>query len=387
MVGAGGTAPSGSGGVVPSGNGGASGSAGALTGGSGGTGGVPVGGSAGSSGGNANGGNVSSGGAGALGGQGGVGGGSAAGGGSGSGGATGLGGPGIVGQHGALHVKGNRVVDSAGRSIQLRGMSLFWSQWSTFYGPSTVDQLVDDWHATLVRSVLGVENTGGYLQSPSDNESKVLAVVDRAIQRGIYVLIDWHDSTAQSHQSASIDFFKRMAAKYGSAPGVIFEIYNEPVNVDWPTVKSYAEAVIGAIRGAGAKNLIIVGTPNWSQDVDIASGSPITDYTDVAYTLHFYAATHKQALRDKATKALGNGMALFVTEWGTCTSTGNGALDPGETSTWMSFLSQNSISWANWSLNDKAESCSALTPTAGTSGPWTGSKLTASGALVKPLIQ
>jgi len=295
-------------------------------------------------------------------------------------------GPGPVGQHGALHVKGNRVVDAAGQPFQLRGMSLFWSQWTNFYAARTVDQLADDWHATLVRAALGIE-TDGFLESPAANEAKIVAVVDRAIERGLYVIIDWHDHHAQDHQAAAIEFFTRMATKYRSAPGVIFEIYNEPMDVGWPAVKAYAQAVIAAIRGAGANNLVIVGTPNWSQDVDVAAQTPVTGFSDVAYTLHFYAATHKQPLRDKAKAALDAGLALFVTEWGTCEANGNGTVDQAETKTWLDFLANNGISWANWALNDKAEACSALTPSAGTTGPWSGSALTASGALVKPLIK
>jgi endoglucanase len=265
-------------------------------------------------------------------------------------------------------------------------MSLFWSQWSNYDLASTVDQLVDDWQSTLVRVPLGVESQG-YLDSPAANEAKVVTVVDRAVQRGLYAIIDWHDHHAESHQSQAVDFFTRMAKKYGSSPAVLFEVYNEPLQLGWPSVKSYAEPVIAAIRGTGAKNLIIVGTPNWSQDVDVAAKSPITTDGNVAYTLHFYAATHKQSLRDKAKAALDANLPLFVTEWGTCEASGNGTVDQNETKTWLAFLSQNQISWANWSLNDKAESCSALTPNAGTTGPWSGSALTASGALVKPLIR
>jgi endoglucanase len=200
------------------------------------------------------------------------------------------------------------------------------------------------------------------------------------------VIIDWHDHHAQNHQSTAVDFFTRMANKYGASPSVIFEVYNEPIDIDWPSVKVYAQAVIAAIRGAGAKNLVIVGTPNWSQDVDVAAGNRITGQADVAYTLHFYAATHKQALRDKAQKALDAGLPLFVTEWGTCEASGNGSVDQAETKTWLDFLAKNHIGWANWSLNNKAETCSALTPGAGTTGPWTGSALTVSGTLVKSLI-
>ena len=144
--------------------------------------------------------------------------------------------------------------------------------------------------------------------------------------------------------------------------------------------------LLGSIRGAGANNLVIVGSPTWSQDVDVAANNPITQYQNVAYTLHFYAATHKQFLRDKANTALGRGLALFVTEWGTCSADGNGSVDANETNTWLSWMDQNSISWANWSLFDKNEACSALFPGTSATGPWPDGTLTASGMLVRPKI-
>jgi endoglucanase len=290
-----------------------------------------------------------------------------------------------VGRHGSLQVSGNRIVDAAGEAVQLRGMSLFWSQWSNFYTTDSVDQLAGDWSATLVRAVLGVEN-GGYLEAPAANEAKVIAVVDRAIERGIYVIIDWHDHHAQDHLASAQDFFTRMARRYGASPAVLFEIYNEPMGADWPAVKAYAESIIAAIRAENARNLIIVGTPKWSQDVDVAALNPLAADGGIAYTLHFYAATHKQWLRNKAEVALAAGLPLFVTEWGSCEANGNGALDPAETATWLDFMNQHQISWANWALNDKAEASSALVPGAGTKGPWSSSALTASGKLVKAAI-
>src|SRR4051812_15043373 len=56
-----------------------------------------------------------------------------------------------VGRHGALQVSGSHIVDAAGEPVQLRGMSLFWSQWSNFYTTDSVDQLAGDWSATVVR--------------------------------------------------------------------------------------------------------------------------------------------------------------------------------------------------------------------------------------------
>jgi len=178
-----------------------------------------------------------------------------------------------------------------------------------------------------------------------------------------------------------------MAAKYGDSPHVIFEIWNEPLGVDWQGVKAYAAPVIAAIRGAGGKNLILLGTPNCSQDVDAAAESPLTGVTDVAYVLHFYAGTHGQWLRDKAEKAVTAGLPLFVTEWGTCEANGAGTVSESETKLWIELLARHQISWANWALNDKDETCSALKPGVDLAGPWNESAVTASGALVKPLMK
>jgi endoglucanase len=293
---------------------------------------------------------------------------------------------GFVGEHGPLRVQGNRVVDKAAQPIQLRGMSLFWSQWSDFYLAKNVDVLADEWKATVVRAALGVENEGGYLQTTAPNTAKVRAVVDRAIERGIYVIIDWHDHHAQDHQAQAISFFEEMAMSYGKQPHVIFEVYNEPMDVQWPAVKTYAEKLIATIREAGSTNLIIVGTPNWSQDVDVAANDRIASDQNVAYTLHFYADTHKQALRDKAKVALDKGLPLFVTEWGTCSADGNGAVNEGESRVWLDFMKQHSISWANWALNNKAEACSAIQSSGSATGPWADDKLTPSGRIVKPAI-
>ncbi|HET8938316.1 MAG TPA: cellulase family glycosylhydrolase [Polyangiales bacterium] len=292
---------------------------------------------------------------------------------------------GPVPMHGALHVAAGHVVDASGKPFQLRGMSLFWTQWTSLYTSDTVDQLADDWHAGLVRTALGIEKDG-YLEKPAENEAKVVAVVERAIARGLYVIVDWHDHHAADNQAAATEFFTRMANQYGASPNVIFEIWNEPLAVSWESVKAYAEPVIAAIRGAGGANLILVGTPNWSQDVDAAAASPIKGVNDVAYVLHFYAATHTQWLRDRASAAVKAGLPLFVSEWGTCEATGNGMVSESETKAWLDLLAKHQISWANWALNDKAEACSALAPDAAAKGPWAAAALTPSGSLVKALL-
>ena len=288
-----------------------------------------------------------------------------------------------VATHGRLRVSGTHIVDANGSNVQLKGMSMFWSQWSgQFWNAGVVNTLANNWGATVVRAAMGVEE-GGYLTNPGAEKARVKTLVDAATKAGIYVIIDWHDHNATSHTQQAKDFFGEMARTYGKQSNVIFEIYNEPAGPTWQQVKGYAEQVIGSIRSNGSDNLVIVGTPTWSQDVDAAANDPITSFKNVAYTLHFYAASHKQSLRDKASYAMNKGLALFVTEWGTCDASGNGGLDLNESQTWLNFLDQNGISWANWSLFDKPEAASALKPGASTTGGWPASALSASGSWVK----
>merc|ERR1740129_2495470 len=148
---------------------------------------------------------------------------------------THAGGP--VERHGALRVVDNKIVGAHGYPVVLRGMSFFWSQWmGQYYTEGEVNWLVDDWNCTLVRAVLGIHENSGYLQSPSIEKAKIELVVNAAIAKGIYVIIDWHDHHAEDHLNEAKGFFDEMASKYGSYPNVLFETYNEPLDVSWSGV-------------------------------------------------------------------------------------------------------------------------------------------------------
>ncbi|MBB3061773.1 cellulase family glycosylhydrolase [Microbulbifer rhizosphaerae] len=290
-----------------------------------------------------------------------------------------------------LTVNGNRIL-AGGQARSLAGPSFFWSntEWGgeRFYNAGAVSWVKSDWNATLVRAAMGVDAEGGYLEDPNGNKSRVIALVDAAIANDMYVIIDWHSHHAEDYTAQAVAFFEEMAQTYGHHDNVIYEIYNEPLQVSWSgVIKPYAETVISAIRAIDPDNLIIVGTPTWSQDVDAVSWDPIQGYANIAYTLHFYAGTHKQYLRDKAQTALNNGIALFVTEWGAVNADGDGAVDYGETQTWMNFLEDNNLSHANWALNDKEEGASALVPGASVTGGWGQDQLTASGQLVRDIVR
>ncbi len=296
---------------------------------------------------------------------------------------------GPVTDHGALRVSGHQIVGSDGKPVSLAGVSFGWSQWEAapYYNARVVNWLKDDWHAGIVRAAMGVE-PDAYLAHPKTEKDRVGKVVDAALAADIYVLIDWHDHHAHKHTVQSVAFFQEMARKYGRHPNIIYEIYNEPLNdVSWTAdIKPYAEKVIAAIRAIDPSNLIVVGTPSWSQDVDVAAADPIKG-DNIAYTLHFYAGTHKQDLRDKAVKAMNRGIALFVTEWGTCNADGAGPVDVASVNEWMKFMRDWQLSHCNWGVYDKPETASIIVPGASHKGGWKEKDLTKSGRFVREIVR
>lgn len=295
--------------------------------------------------------------------------------------------------HGALSVNGNQIVGQHGEPTALAGPSLFWSNtgWRAerYYNKNVVKHIQKEWNATIIRAAMGTEKNGGYEEDPQGNRARVERVVDAAIARGIYVIIDWHAHHAEKNPAAAVEFFEYMAKKYGNTPNVIYEIYNEPLaNTDWSTViKPYAENVIAKIRAIDPDNLIVVGTQSWSQDVDKAAADPIHGFNNIVYALHFYAGTHKQELRDKAKKALDMGIALMVTEWGSVNANGDGAIDREETARWLEFMREHNLSHCYWALNDKREGASILKPGTKPNGKWTDDDLTLAGLLIRDIVR
>ncbi|KQM34113.1 glycoside hydrolase family 5 protein [Sphingomonas sp. Leaf10] len=287
-----------------------------------------------------------------------------------------------VAAHGRLAVKGNRVVDAQGKPYAVHGMSLFWSQWQPrYYDATTIDWLVRDWRVSAVRAAIGAQS-GGYDAQPAAETKRAETVIDAAIARGIYVVVDWH--AHQPRADDAIRFFTHIARKYRGVPNLIYETYNEPLpEHGWATVlKPYHTRVIGAIRAIDPDAFVVAGTRSWSQDVDEAAADPLP-FANVAYALHFYAATHKAALRAKADLAMRQGIALFVTEYGTTAANGDAPIDAAETRAWWDWCAKNGISYLNWSVANKDEASAILKPTTGKLAGWPDSDLTESGRLVR----
>ncbi|MDR0894400.1 MAG: glycoside hydrolase family 5 protein [Prevotellaceae bacterium] len=269
----------------------------------------------------------------------------------------------------ALSVKGTALVNPQGDTVVLRGVSYGWHNWwPRFYNASTVAYFADPWHASVVRAAMGIEPDGGYLQDSARAVNCVQTVVDAAIDNHLYAIIDWHSH--HIHLEEAKAFFRQMATRYKGVPNVIYELYNEPVDDTWEAVKAYSIELIRVIRAIDKDALILIGSPHWDQDIHIAADSPITGYSNLMYTLHFYAATHKQELRDRADYALGKGLPLFVSECAGMEASGDGPIDRASWNEWVAWMNYHHLSWAAWSVSDKDETCSMLLPAAASEGGW-----------------
>jgi len=295
--------------------------------------------------------------------------------------------------------------------VQIRGVSFGWSNtgWesSRFYNAAAVERVAKDWKAEIVRAAYGATGLAFTAADALANRERIETIVDAAIENDIYVIIDWHSHSAQNEVQNSKDFFEYMSNKYGSYPNVIFELYNEPINAEWSVIKSYAEQIIPVIR-AHSSNLILVGTPNYSQKVQDVIGNAISD-ENLGYVLHFYAYSHSvSGWLDNMNSAISSRLPLFVTEYGTTHSDGGCSLlintkcsdnpaynqdhynthDAAKSDEWHNYMDSKKISSVAWNINDKYEGAAFFGTVPGgvfdqSEANWSDlSKMTASGKYI-----
>ena len=271
-----------------------------------------------------------------------------------------------VADHGRLSVKGTKIVDKNGKEFQLKGVSTHGLQWfPQFVCRETFKCIRDEWGANAVRLAMYTDE-GGYCSGGDKAKLKQLVKdgVSYATELGLYVIIDWHilhDYDPNTNKAEAIAFFDEMSKLYKDYDNVFYEICNEPNGgVSWSRVKSYAEEVIAVIRKNDPKGIIIIGTPTWSQDVDIAAKDPVKGYDNLMYALHFYAGTHKDNIRSKMKTAIEAGLPVFVSEYGICDASGNGACNETEANKWVAFMDSYGVSYMIWNLANKNESSSLI---------------------------
>ncbi len=287
---------------------------------------------------------------------------------------------------GPLHVEGAKLCGSDGSPVQLKGISTHGLAWFPDYvNEECFSQLKTQWNVNVIRLALYTAEYNGYCSGGDREQLKTLVHngVRYATSQDMYVIIDWHilsDSNPNQHIADASAFFDEMSRTYAGHNNVLYEICNEPNGgTSWDDIKTYAGTIIDIIRKNDKDGVIIVGTPNWSQYVDEAARDPITGFDNIMYSLHFYAATHKEDLRSRMMSAIQAGLPVFVTEYGICDASGNGRIDAAQARQWIDLMDQNHISYVAWNLSNKNETSAILNSSCAKTSGFTESDLSESG--------
>ena len=228
-----------------------------------------------------------------------------------------------------LHVSGNKLMDPSNNVVILRGVDLTDLAVVAKHG-KTASQLIDmatdnanGWYARVVRLAVypdAIDTTAGWSANPDAYFNTYLnPAVNECLARQIYCIIDWH--YIQDYSTADVDtktraFWNYIAPKYANTPNIIFELYNEPTTPNnWSTWKTIAQPWVNIIRAAAPNNIILVGSPQWSQTTNNAASSPFSG-SNLMYVVHIYPQHGGQSTWDSWVGNTSSTVPYFITEYG-----------------------------------------------------------------------
>ena len=200
-----------------------------------------------------------------------------------------------------LKVLGNRLVDPDGNEVWLQGVNAGGLE-TIPNGEQQVKSTVvaiDEWHANCIRLPINEAHWFGRSPYQSDGGASFRRDVDKIVRlaanRGAYVAIDLHRFRAPKAEHA--EFWRDCAAHYANHPAVLFDLFNEPHGISWEVWRNGGwvgqqgkhdesaflsddekrknqgfesvgmQALVNAVRSAGAKNVVIAGGLFWANDL------------------------------------------------------------------------------------------------------------------------
>ncbi|MEV0384714.1 cellulase family glycosylhydrolase [Nonomuraea sp. NPDC050643] len=298
--------------------------------------------------------------------------------------------------NGQLRVCGVRLCNEQGKQIQLRGMSSHGLQW--YYqclNTASLDALAGDWKADVLRISMYIQEDG-YETNPRLFTDRVHNLIEQATARGMYAIVDWHmlsPGNPAYNLARAKTFFTEIAQRHNGKNNLLYEIANEPNGVSWSTIRTYAHDLIPVIRQYDPDTPILVGTRAWSSlgvsdgatEAEIVS-SPV-NATNIMYTFHFYAASHGTEYLNTLSRAADR-IPVFVTEFGTQTSSGDGSNNFTRSQQYLDLMAQKKISWVNWNYSDDERSGAVFTQGTCPGGPFAGtSRLKPAGVWIRDRVR
>ncbi|MFH0955880.1 MAG: cellulase family glycosylhydrolase [Candidatus Falkowbacteria bacterium] len=202
------------------------------------------------------------------------------------------------------------------------------------YSPADYEAIKNDWRANVVR--LSV-HPGVFLNDWVRGKEILEDEVKIARANGLFVVIDWHvigepDGwykpnvnnknkyyTYESDFLTAKKFWQYVAGEFKADRGIIFELWNEPVNekndLSWSKLKPYLTQLTELIRNNGSQNIILAPGVNWDYDLRGIKASPLNGQ-NIAYSWHVYNNNGSTISHEVALDGLNQIYPVFITEWG-----------------------------------------------------------------------
>ena len=289
---------------------------------------------------------------------------------------------------GQLSVKGMNIVNEDGKKVTIRGISTHGLTWYPDYINSKLfQQMSQDWGVDIIRLPM---YTVGYLEDRQTSLNMLHKGIEAAKENDMYVLVDWHileDNNPLDHVKEAEVFFENISKEYANDPHIIYEICNEPNGpTPWDDIYDYSNRIIPIIRKNSPNALVIVGTPEYDQDLSSPAKKRL-EYDNVMYSFHFYTASHYREMFATLENSREDNLPVFISECGISEADGNGRIDYENAKKWFEYLHDNSISYVVWNLSNKNESSSFIKATSGEKKHLSDNDLTDSGKWIRSLLQ
>ncbi len=313
--------------------------------------------------------------------------------------------PAITQANGPYTVKGNQILGANGQPYLFHGIGrdsleyacntdgYFDSTHLSYMGYGKSGNGVYYWDANTVRLPV---SEGYWFKDyapkhcvATQYQALIKNTVDTLTKMNLNVIIDlqWTDAGGQATgggaswqmpDADSVTFWQQVAGIYKGYSNVIFELNNEPhpTPVNWPCWQegcaitgdsSYVsdcncmqtfsyqavgmQALVDAVRGANANNLVLVAGMDWGYDLSGIVKNPITG-ANVVYDTHPYPYPEKEP--NTWDQAFGN-----ISKTYPVISAENGEYDCGTAfmSRLLSYFDTHAISWIGWAWAVNNSAC------------------------------